>query len=727
MNHKINIFACLCGTIFLFLTGCSDEKKQYFIHKSHDVPQEIHGIKALKKELSTQGYVENNSTKSFKIILNLDKENDSPEAYSIRRNDTGLTITGSDRAGLMYGILDLKEKISFSRDLDEINETTREPNLPFRAIKFNLPWDSYRRSPALQMHKETCRDLAFWEKFLDMMAENRFNALTLWNLHPFSYMVKLDKFPEALSVKEENFSEWKDFWHSLFAMAKKRGIDTYIVNWNIMVSPEFAKAHQVAEYSIEHRFFGDGDTSDLVREYTKACVTEVINTYPNLTGIGVSLGERMGGMSPKEREEWIMETIVAGMQEAERPARFIHRAPFSADKRSDGSMDKTTEQITREAIENTDLPSPVWVEVKFNWSHGHSTPKLVKVHGGKLTDTYWNPMPENYKMAWTVRNEDIFCLRWGQTDFIREHIKLNVKPYVGGYFIGSECYIPADDYFTRSDNKEWDYAFERQWLFYKTWGRLLYNPKTKDQVFINEFQKRYGKKGENLFEAFSLVSRVPLEIASMRDVRWDFTLYSEGFLARGRGEAVFISIDNLINTKPLDPDYLNIKDYVDKQVSGANLSGFTTPLKLAEGISEDCKKALELIDNNEITEIIENKADKENSSQYQNIKSSPIYYEYADVKIWANLGLYYASKIMGGIALQNYRLAGDENHKNEAINHLTEAASYWEKVITYSEPAYKEMPLVHLINNDDEYFHWSKYRDEVQRDIETARNAEKTN
>ena len=87
--------------------------------------------------------------------------------------------------------------------------------------------------------------------------------------------------------------------------------------------------------------------------------------------------------------------------------------------------------------------------MKFNWSHGHSTPKLVKVHGGKLGDTYFKPLPTNYKIVWKVRNEDFFALRWGVPDFIRQHIALNgVQDYVGGYFIGSETYIPALDYFT---------------------------------------------------------------------------------------------------------------------------------------------------------------------------------------------------------------------------------------------------------------------------------------
>ena len=30
-----------------------------------------------------------------------------------------------------------------------------------------------------------CRNLTFWASFLDMMAENRYNVITLWALHPW--------------------------------------------------------------------------------------------------------------------------------------------------------------------------------------------------------------------------------------------------------------------------------------------------------------------------------------------------------------------------------------------------------------------------------------------------------------------------------------------------------------------------------------------------------------
>ncbi len=408
-----------------------------------------------------------------------------------RGNALEVVINGGDERGLLYGCLTLLEQLRTggTRAVVSVEERAR---FPFRAIKFNLPFMSYRNGEALSLHTETCRDLAFWEAWLDMMAHNRFNTLTLWSLHPFHLMIRNSKYPEACDLSDAELKEWQAFWRQLFAMAKERGIETYLVNWNIFVSPAFAKHHNAATYTVDahKRFIGkESDTSELVKDYNRTTITEVLNAYPDLTGIGVSLGERMGGMTPEEREAWILEVVVAGMQAAGRPARFIHRLPFSAGKGSGGSTSLSTEQLTRAAIEGIDLPEPIWTEVKFNWSHGHSTPRLVHVHGGKIGDTYWNPEPTNYRVNWMIRNEDFFSLRWAEPDFIREHLRLNGHAYVGGYYIGSECYIPAVDYLSGSGYEQ-RYAFDRQWLYYMVWGRLLYNPELSDAVFIDACRAR---------------------------------------------------------------------------------------------------------------------------------------------------------------------------------------------------------------------------------------------
>ena len=187
------------------------------------------------------------------IKSTIDTTFSSNEAYRIRQDDNIVSVTGGGTNGLVYGLYELKDLLS--KGITEIPDIDQAPHYSFRAIKFNLPWASYRRSEALHQHYETCRDTSFWKSFLDMMVENRFNKLTLWNLHPFHFLVRTEKYPEANLMADEELAEWKKFWTTLFRMAKERGIETYLVNWNIFVSPDFAHAHNVATYSITGDYF----------------------------------------------------------------------------------------------------------------------------------------------------------------------------------------------------------------------------------------------------------------------------------------------------------------------------------------------------------------------------------------------------------------------------------------------------------------------------------------
>lgn len=621
-----------------------------------------------------------------------------------------LAVIAADDRGAMYGLLDLAEQVRSTGSLEKASPRTASARFPFRAVKFNLPYASYRQHESLRQHEAVCRDLEFWREFLDAMARNRFNTLTLWSLHPFHYMIRPKNYPEACDLSDSELAEWQTFWRKLFAMAKERGIDTYLVDWNVFVSPAFAEKHGVAQYSRDWGYFGDADRSEIVQRYNRECVTQVIDEYDDLAGLGVSLGERMGGMTPAERERWILDTVVAGMRQAKRKARLIHRVPFSANLGSGGSTDASTEQMTRQALESIDLPGPIWVEAKFNWSHGHSTPELVQVHGGKISDAYWNPPSKNYRVAWMARNEDFFCLRWGEPDFIRRHIAQNGPDYVGGYFVGSECYIPAANYFTRGGREgspRW--AFQRQWLFYMLWGRLLYDPATPDEVFRAEFQRRYGPAGQNLLEAYTLASRMPLRLASLYKSSWDFTLYSEGFMApspilnQTKGRSAFISVDHLIEQPVLDPRYVSIKQYVEAGGGKEFADDRITPPRLAEMLEADGRRALSLVASISANDPV-------------------LVEEVGDVKAWAHLSLYFAEKLRGGVALCEFRRNNQPGQRQQAIAHLEKAAKHWDDLIAVTEPLYREMPLVHLSGRDVN-FHWSKLRGDVAQDTEIARQA----
>lgn len=680
------------------------------------VRQSPYATGRLASELEAQGYdvVETPGEYEYLISVAINRHDLGDEAFSINPEGRHIFINGGGARGMVYGALALVEDLRRGIRLEDVKARSEAPDLEFRAIKHNFPWDSYRPSAAIDQHLETARDLAYWEAFLDMMAENRFNSLTLWNLHPWPYMVRSRNFPEASSFSDAELEEWRSLHQGIFRLAADRGIDTYLVPWNIFVSKEFVAAHRVGERNTYPFYNSSGDTSELIKRYVRESVAQVLEEYPDLSGIGLSHDEAMGGMTSEERADWIADTYLQGIKSANRPVKIIQKLPGSAEKGMDGSTSRASEQLTRNRMEAIDYADgPIWLAPKFNWSHGHSTPTLVGVHGGDLGNTFFEPPPKNYKVTWIVRNEDFHALRWGVPSFVREHISRNgAASYVGGYIIGSETYIPALDYFTAAkDGVDWKYAFERQWLYYRLWGRLLYNNDMPDVELSREFQRRYGAKGDNLLQAYELASRTPLKLASLFNSTWDHTLYSEGMMWLNGPAMDYIGADNLIEHEVLDPSYVSIADYVAETVAGKTFApDRVTPLILAGRLESDSREALRLVEGIDTS------------------RSTALMYEVADVQAWAHLGLHLAEKLRGATALQTYRVAGDEANRTSAVAHLEAALDEWDAVVAITRPIYKDMLLTHMIgkSNDlkpDATFHWEDLRPQVAADLEAARTA----
>ena len=713
MNTLTRLAAMVLAMVMAIGAACA---QSVYILRDASLAQADYASRRVASALESQGYSVVNSPRDYDYLISIAVNGYKlgAEAFRIKPEGRHITVYGGDARGMVYGALALAEDVRHGVRLDKIQLRTETPHLPFRAIKHNLPWDSYRPSKALDQHLATTRDLAYWEAFLDMLAENRFNALTLWNLHPWPYMVKSRNFPEASPFSDHELEEWRKLHRGIFRLAKERGIDTYLVPWNIFVSKEFAAAHDVGHLNTYPYYNSQGDTSELIKRYVRESVAQVLEEYPDLTGMGLSHSEAMGGMTAKERDEWIAETYLEAIRSGKRPVKIIEKVPSSSGLVMDGSTSVETEQLTRKTLEAINFAEgPVWLAPKFNWSHGHSTTTLAGVHGGELGDTYFKPEPKNYKVTWIVRNEDFFALRWGDPSFVRRHIKENGSAsYIGGYIIGSETYIPALDYFTAvEEGVDWHFAFERQWLFYKLWGRLMYAPDTPDAVFVQEFTRRYGARGGNLLRAYELASKTPLRLASLFNSTWDHTLYGEGMMWLAGREMAYISADSLTEQPVLDPAYVSVADYVDATRGRRSFDeGRITPPILASQLEADAQEALRLVERIDTT------------------GRTALMYEVADVKAWAHLGLHLAEKIRGATALQTYRKRGGDDNKARAIVHLENALSQWDQLVGITRPIYRDMLLTHMIGsskslNPDATFHWALIRQQVAQDVDVARQA----
>lgn len=670
-------------------SGNTPEKSKVSIVINKSSSAEVFGaskIEAALKKINITSLVIDQSAATGKeqIQLKLVSQNIAPElkkeGFRIGKSGASYIITAIDKSGAMYGLFDVAEQIEMQTGLSKISQKVVNPRFAFRAVKYNLPWHSYRENESILANRELSRDINMWRDFLDMMAENRLNVLTLWGLHPFPYMIKAKNFPKATPFSDAELAEWKFFWTSLFRLAKERGIETYMINWNIIVSKSFVQNYGEGNAGL----WADGKSSPKIEQYTRESVTQVINEYPDLTGLGITLGEAMQKWEGEQMTEWVDKTIIEGVKAADRKTKFIYRAALS------GGHQPHRNLIDSSGIDTPE--NPIMVELKFNWSHGHSTTTLVKAHGSGTGKEYWtNPAPTHHKMAWMIRNEDFFRLRWAEPDFIREHIKVNGQDYVGGYFIGSECLIPAKDIYHSPNNPHinWKYQFEKQWLYYKQWGRLIYDPTTSDAIFANSFNQRFsGNNGSQMVEAYKLSTRTTQRIGQFFDFTWDHSLYIEGFIGKKRS---FITLDEVINSKPIEPNFVGIKEFAD---GNKNYGTKITPLQLAAALETDNQKALDIV--NAI------------STTNETLKC-----EIEDVKAWAYLGIYFANKIRTAVAL-------NQNKQADAVNFITEAQKYWRDLVTVTNAHIQPSHLA--IIEDNSYWHWKNFQDKVDGEIEWVKN-----
>ena len=175
-----------------------------------------------------------------------------------------------------------------------------------------------------------------------------------------------------------------------------------------------------------------------------------------------------------------------------------------------------------------------------------------------------------------------------------------------------------------------------------------------------------------------------------------------------------IEIDELIYHETLDPDLINIPDYVGslavKKKRKKEANEKITPLQLADASDADSREALAIVGSlrSQVTDF-----------------SGALVSELDDAATWCYLGLYFADKLRAGVALETYRKMGDETQKQEAIRLLEKCAAHWEQVVDLTKDRYMPTPHVSTQRWGAEYtdFSWEQLTPQVIRDIEIARSS----
>lgn len=627
---------------------------------------------------------------SFTLRLNLGASL-SAQGYRLECEENTVSVIGGAQAGLMYGILDVAQEIGRERGIAKLSNARVEPYLEHRGIKFNIPLDartpSYSDASDSASHNiEDMWDFSFWTQFLDAMARNKYNVLSLWTLSPFPSLVRIPEYPLAalddvkratrpikaklsgwgiyapdlesslVTVKKLTMDEKTAFWRAVMEYAQKRCIQIMIFTWNL-----FTYGTEKTPYGITAEQDNEV-TKDFVYRGTKA----LLRTYPLLAGIGVTAGEHMFG--DETDIPFLADTYGRGVREvlAEqpgRPFRFIHRMQMAK-----------YDEIMKEF---RDFPCPFEISFKYSQAHMYANTRPTFI------DNFLKNREPGQKIWLTVRNDDFYMYRWGNPKFAMDYLREMPADTMAGYYMGADGFTWGRDYMDARDDSH-ELFPEKMWYMFSIWGRLSYNISLSEEYFRKELAAHFHlSQSQNvLYESWKNASFIISELNCIHWHDFDFQWYPEGccMYEPQTDKLVFADINEFVIC-PAAPktEYCSVLDYCRARLAGENLRKIDPPT-ISDSIWNHAEKALEGL------EAL--KASGENNPRLTRTME--------DIHALSILGYYYSLKIRAAVSLCMYRMTGKKALQNEAVSLLRTAGGYWKTYSKASTAMYQPQVLTRL-------------------------------
>ncbi len=674
-----------CLILLLGLSGMSLAGQPVVLRYDEKDPMQRFAAADLSAALQEHGHETKKNGVGFYIRFQIYNQGFGPQAFRIQKEGTrGYSVTGGDSVGVMYGGLELAEQIQLAGDLGGIKEMARKPYVPLRGLKFNIPLDA--RCPsyddtgtAAHMNIPVVWEWEFWKEFIDHMIRNRYNVLTLWTTHPFPSLVELPEYPDVnyddvhvltkpvddsygrlrhwehidlmdpantTQVKEISLQEKIAFWQRVFTYAKDHGIDIHIFFWNLYTFG--AEGH----YGITDKL-----ENEKTKEYYRYCIGRFLETYPQIDGLGVAAGEHFDKSIPKtEWYKWLWDVYGQGINEyhegnPSRKITFIFR--------STGGV-KTE-----------------WIEENFkDYKAGpiHTDHKYARARVHSTTTSPWldiqsrNGLEKSKMPCWlNLRNDDLFVLRWGDPDYVREfmaNLPRDVMRWEAGYFLGPDGYVQGREFCFKDKNSRLSGQLEvdKHWYRFMMFGRLGYDVTLPRSYFEQRLESRYPTADpDQLYVTWQVSSKI---IPLLN--RFSFHGNDALFTAESCMD-VFVGFKNVdkcyFQVPPLsNSDMMGVIEYAKALVNSEPITAKITPFEVADDLDAYAQQTLDGVERL--------RAD----AKGEQLKSVLL-----DLEAMAHLGRYYADKIRGAAELAIYRIDRNRINAHErAVAAMNAAVSDWE-------------------------------------------------
>lgn len=629
------------------------------------------------------------------------------EGFYIESCPARLTvISGGSETGALYGCMELKERVERMGEMpaeitfgDAPVFKLRGPAVGLQKTKVEAPRLTYEY-PITPGRFPWFYDREMWTKFMDMLLDMRCNVLYIWSGHPFSSLVKVPDYPEALEVTEEEFQQNRELFGWLTKECDRRGIWVVLKFYNIHIPLPFARVHGLELLQ--------SNISPLVADYTRQSIREFIKSFPHI-GLMVCLGEALRGTQNKT--DWFIDTIIPGVKDGVREAGLAEEPPIilrGHDCDPIGAMEEAKKKYTN-----------LYTMWKYN---------------GESLTTYYP------KGNWQKIHQSLSGL--GTTHIMNIHILADLEPFQFNAPLYIQKCVQAGQSRYGCNGLHlyplfyWDWPYtpdkvsprllqmDRDHIWFAAWFRYAWNPdreeNTEREYWENVFARHYGISRESA-EKLLAAQENAAQCAPKLLGRVGITEGNRQTLSLGMSMSQFTNVTRFRPNRELwesvarkgeQPD-----DYMKKEVNREPHLG-ETPYDCVEEVSAHAKRALALCE-----AVI--KAEGEDREELNRL--------YTDAQAVYSMTISYCRKIEAAMEILRYKYTMDEKCRGDitflekAEQKMAESLKEYKKLAALTQETYlyansmqtpqRKIPFP----NGETYGHWTACLPEYRKELEHFR------
>ncbi|WP_114781438.1 alpha-d-galacturonidase [Botryobacter ruber] len=722
-------FFLLLPLLFLLFVSCSktsvSSSKQEAV--SIVIPEAAHarlayGAERLRTALEEKGYQAQVVTqqkaagKGRRIVITQAQSTAAPattasapgkEGFTISSDNNTMTITGADASGALYGTMEVIEQLEEQGQLPATLQLTDQPEMVLRGTAIGvqkpyfLPGRHVYEYPYTPETFPWFYDKAHWIKYLDMLVENRYNSLYLWNGHPFASLVRLPDYPYAVEVDDATFKKNEEMFRFLTEEADKRGIWVIQMFYNIIVSKPFAEHHNIKTQERNRPI------TPLLSDYTRKSIAAFVEKYPNV-GLLITLGEAMEGVG-QDDVDWFTKTIIPGVQDGLK------------------AIGQTTEPPIVLRAHDTDAPRVMKAALPLY----KNLYTMAKYNGEALT-TYtprgkWAELHRTLSRIGTVHVQNVHILanlepfRYSSPDFIQKSVKAMHEIYESN---GLHLY-PQASYW------DWPYAadktderllqVDRDWMWYKAWARYAWDSKRNRQQEVAYWSRELGdvfgmqpENGKHVLEAHEQAGEISPKLLRRYGItdgnRQTLTL---GMLMTQLINPYRYGLFTLLYESEA-PEGEMIIEYAEKEWKKEPHIG-ETPIQVANEVVAHGRKAVEAIEK-------ASGAVTKNKEEFERLKN--------DMYCYNALANHYAEKARAAVQVLQYKYSNNISDLEAALPHLERSVQHYRDLTKLTKDTYlyansmqTYMRKIPLRGADATYIHWDELLPVYEKELATFKRS----